>query len=300
MAVIDLFDRAAEALRSSPRRAGSTVRLPAHGRLLVTGDLHDNPENLMKIVHLARLGESSDRHLVLHEIIHTDRLVNGVDLSHRMLLRVAELLLRHPHQVHVVLANHELAQMTRQGVSKGAGNSVELFNDGLGFVFGDQWPAVAEAVERFIRAMPLALRSDSGVLCAHSLPAPMAMRLFDPDVLQRDLTDDDYRPREGSAYLMVWGRGDSTEVIETLAEQWDVKLFCVGHEHVENGIAMRCPRVIVLNSDHELATVLPIDLARPPDGEEAMLSAVRLRGVPLPKHSQGDTTETPGAPHRQP
>ncbi len=299
-AVIDLFDRAAEALRSSPRRAGSTVRLPAHGRLLVTGDLHDNPENLEKIAQLARLDKSSDRHLVLHEIIHTERLVNGVDLSHRMLLRVAELLLWHPHQVHVLLANHELAQMTGQGVSKGAGNSVELFNDGLGFVFGDQWHAVAEAVKRFIRAMPLALRSDSGVLCAHSLPSSNAMRLFDPDVLQRDLTDDDYRPREGSAYLMVWGRGDSTEVIETLAERWDVSLFCVGHEHVENGIAMRGPRVIVLNSDHELATVLPIDLARPPCFEEVMLSAVRLRAVPSPKQSQDSSTDTRGAQHRKP
>ena len=37
--------------------------------------------------------------------------------------------------------------------------------------------------------------------------------------------------------------------------------------------------VIVLNSDHERATVLPIDLARPPSAEEALMTAVPLASV---------------------
>ena len=159
-------------MRLSPYRTGSIVKLPATGRLLVTGDLHDNPEHLRKIIQLARLDASADRHVVLHEIIHSERLINGVDLSHRMLARVAELIVAYPQQAHAVLANHELAQMTGQGVSKGAGNSVELFNAGLQFVFGDDWEDVAESIGGFIRAMPLALTSESGLLCAHSLPAP--------------------------------------------------------------------------------------------------------------------------------
>ena len=154
------------------------MSLPASGRLLATGDLHDNPEHLQKIIALARL-ETPDHHLVLHEIVHSDHLVNGLDLSHRMLARVAELLLEYPHQVHVLLANHELAQMTGQGVSKGAGNSVVLFDAGLEFAYGDEWLAVAEAIKRFVRAMPLAARSESGVFCAHSLPAPAAMDRFE-------------------------------------------------------------------------------------------------------------------------
>ncbi|MHC4415140.1 MAG: metallophosphoesterase [Planctomycetota bacterium] len=280
-AVVELFDHAATLLRSSPHRSGSAVCLPARGRLLATGDLHDNPDHFQKIVHLARLDEAEDHHLVLHEIIHSDRLVNGVDLSHRMLARAAELLIRYPRQVHVLLANHELAQLTGQGVSKGAGNSVDLFDDGLAFVFGDEGPEVAASIDRFIRAMPLAAKSEAGVLCAHSLPGPGAAGVFDSDVLERELTERDYLPRAsgGSAALMVWGRGYTDEDIETLAGRWQVKLFCLGHVHVENGIAMRGPRVIVLNSDHEFAVALPIDLGRVPTAEEAMLSAVPLRGV---------------------
>ena len=279
--VTALFDRAAHAMRSSPYRKGSIVQLPATGRLLVTGDLHDNPEHLGKIVQLARLDAFADHHVVLHEIIHSERLVNGVDLSHRMLARVAELIVAHPQQVHVVLANHELAQMTGQGVSKGAGNSVELFNAGLQYVFSGDWEAVSKSIKGFIRAMPLALRSESGLLCAHSLPGPRSMAQFDPGVLMRELADTDYEPRTGSAYLMVWGRGHTPEQIDKLAEGWGVNLFCLGHQHVEAGLAVHGERMVVLNSDHEAAAVLSVDLAHLPSTEEAAWAAIRLRGVPL-------------------
>lgn len=280
--VMGILRKAADALRSSPHRAGSVLRLPNSGRVLVTGDLHDNPDHLSRIVKLACL-ESAGNHLILHEIIHSEHLVNRVDLSHRMLLRVAALIVSYPNQVCLLLANHELAQMTGKGVSKGGGDSVALFNDGLAFAYGDGWTQVAEAIKALIRALPLAARSDAGLLCAHSLPGPRPG--FDPAVLDRDLTDADYRWRTdvgvaGSAYLMVWGRGYSAEQVETLASRWGVKLFCLGHEHVANGIEARGPRVVVLNSDHEFATALPIDLAGVPTAEEAVMSAIRLRSVP--------------------
>ncbi len=281
---VELLGSAAEAMRRSPVRSGSAVRLPASGTLLVTGDLHDNPEHLRAIVRLARLDDSPDHHLVLHEIIHGERLVNGVDLSHRMLLLVAELVALHPAQVHVLLANHELAQLTGRGVTKGAGDSVQLFNDGLAFAFGDSWEAVADSINGLIRSMPLALHSRSGLLCAHSLPGPAAMAAFDAAILDRDLTDADYA-RGGSAYAMVWGRGYGPREVTMLAGRWNVRLFCLGHEHVANGIAVREPRVIVLNSDHEMATVVPIDLAGVPAAEEAILRAVRLRAVGVPEAS---------------
>ena len=68
--------------------------------------------------------------------------------------------------------------------------------------------------------------------------------------------------------------------VHTLAGHWSTKLFCLGHEHVGNGIAMRGHQAIILNSDHEMGTVVPIDLAAPPSAEEAMFLAVRLGGLP--------------------
>ncbi|MCA9289551.1 MAG: metallophosphoesterase [Phycisphaerales bacterium] len=274
-----LFNRAAETLLTAPFRVRSTVRLPATGRLLATGDLHDNPVHLAKIRRLARLEAAPDHHVVLHEMIHSERLVNGVDLSYRVLGRVAELVTRYPAQVHPLLANHELAQMTGKGVSKGAGNNCELFDAGLEFVFGDDWAEVADAIDAFIRAMPLALVSASGVLCAHSVPAARDMDRFDLGVLDRDLVEADYESRTGAAYLMTWGRGHDAEHLARLADAWDVRLFCLGHEHAETGFEARTALSIILNSDHEHGAVLPIDLAAPPTTEDAAYAVIPLGAI---------------------
>lgn len=273
-AVIDLLDRAAEALRRSPLRRGCTLRLPRRGRLIATGDLHDNPFHLDRILRLARLEDSPDHHVDLHELIHGENLINGMDFSHRMILRVADLVVRFPEQVHPLLANHELSQMTGRGVSKGAGDSVRLFNEAVEFVFGERADEVSGAINLFLRAWPLAIITESGILCAHSLPAEHVMDRFDPGVLDRELTETDYEPRTGSAYLMVWGRGLTEAHVDRLAEVFGIRAFCLGHEHAEDGCKPLGTRGIILNSDHERAVVLPIDLAANPD-PAAWFRAVR-------------------------
>jgi hypothetical protein len=273
------FQQAADALRNSPFRRGSAVRLPRRGRLLVTGDLHDNPEHFRKIVHLAKLDESRDHHLVLHEIIHGEHLLNGMDFSYRMLTNVAELVCSHPHQVHPLLANHELSQLTGRGVSKGAGNSVDLFNDAIEYVFGDDAQTVIEAIHGFFLAMPLALVTESGALVAHSLPNALTMKSFDLGILDRELTKEDYISPTGSAYSMVWGRMYDEASVQKLAEAWGAQLFLLGHQHVVTGIEQVMPHVIVLNSDHERAVVLPLGLEELPTAEELLMSAVPLQAV---------------------
>jgi hypothetical protein len=267
---------AADILLSHEGRRGCIDLLPDHGRLLVTGDLHDNPFHLRKIIDLTRLDGSADHHVVLHELIHGDRLLNGMDFSYRVLVRVAQLVLTYPGQVHPMLANHELAQLTNRAVSKGAGNSVILFDNALEYTFGDDMIEVRAAIDAFFRAMALAVRSATGVFCAHSLPNAHAMKHFDIDVLLRPLNDDDYMSPTGAAYLMTWGRQYDEDTIARLAEAWDVTLFCLGHQKVETGIEAAGDRVVLLNSDHERGAVLPIDLAHPPTALEAV-----MHGIPL-------------------
>lgn len=280
-AVAALLERAAEAMRSSPLREGCCAHLPRRGRLLVTGDLHDNPAHFERIERFAHL-ERPEHHLVLHELIHGDRLVNGVDLSHRMLARVAALVVAHPERVHPVLANHELAQAFRQGVSKGAGDNVALFDAGLEWAFGDEAEIVAEAIESFVRAMPLAVRCTNGCMVSHSLPSPFGMRRFDPGVLDRPLEDADYAANTGSAWLMVWGRGQTHEQIESLAGVWGVRLFFTGHAHVPSGIEVADERLVILNSDHEQAMVLPLDLAADPlPANEQLFHAMPIASLGL-------------------
>ena len=218
--VIELLKIATAAMLEDPNRHGSTVRIPARGNLLATGDLHDNPMHLAMVIQLARLDASTDNHVVVHELIHGERLVNGLDLSYRMIVKVAKLQLDHPGQVHVVLANHELSQMAGHPVSKGGSDMTANFDEGLDWVFGEDAQGVARAISEYVLAMPLALLTGNGIMCSHSLPGPSQMTRFDMDVLKRPLCQDDYAPLLGSAWMMVWGRGQTEEQMEKIAEEW--------------------------------------------------------------------------------
>jgi hypothetical protein len=260
-------------------RAGSIDRIEPPGRLIATGDLHDNPAHLATLIDRADLEGDDPAHLTLHEVIHSDRLINAMDFSYRALARIARLKADHPEHVHTLLANHELAQIIGQGIVKDGVRVVEAFNEGVAYVFGEQAGVVQDAIETFIRSMPLALRCVTprgDVLCAHSVPSPALMGRFDTHVLERDLVDADYEPRQGAAHLMVWGRGYDAELLEDLVERWGINLFILGHEKAPNGVKLVEPNAIVLNSDHERGVYLPMDLSEPPAVTDALASVVGL------------------------
>jgi hypothetical protein len=311
--VRETFLAGSRANHKAPCRQGSIDRISAPGRLIATGDLHDNPLHFARLVRAAGLEgegvevprcqdvEGSQRsdsgtpdtstprhlnpsHLVLHEIIHSDRLINGMDFSFRALARVAALKSAYPDHVHTLLANHELAQLTGAGIIKDGVKVVEAFNEGVEYAFGDEAESVQESIREFIYSMPLALRAHCetqdgrslDILCAHSLPSTAMMARFDPTVLSRDLTPADYEPRQGAAHIMVWGRGYDADQLEDLVERWGVNLFILGHEKADTGVTLIPPCAIVLNSDHERGVYLPIDLDNPPSPEEAAWMVVPL------------------------
>jgi hypothetical protein len=259
-------------------------------RLIATGDLHDHPEALTRLMSMAGLGDARatpGAHLTLHEVVHSDRLMNGMDFSYRALVKVAALKAAFPEHVHTLLANHELSQIIGAGIVKDGVPVVEAFSEGVAYVFGDDAPDVLAAIGRFIRSMPLALRviggaraqawADRGaaqdLLCAHSLPSPDLMDRLDTGILARALTEADYAPRRGSAHLMVWGRGHRAEHLEALGRAWDVGGFILGHEKAEEGWMFIEPCALVLNTDGPRATVADLDLSSPVD-----LGALRMNG----------------------
>ena len=254
---------ATQVLHDRPCRQGSIDVLPAQGRLLVSGDLHDNPFHFEALLRMAQLEEGSDRHLILHELIHGEHLMNGMDFSYRMLLKTADLVCAHPG-VHPMLANHEIAQLMKTRVTKGHGECVSLFRDALEFTFGDQWEAVELALDEFIAAMALGVRAANGVWCSHSLPGRAVMRSFDPEIIHRRLVPSDFEKPVGGAYLMTWGRVFEEADIDRLAEEWSVRLFCLGHRKVPTGVESDGNRLVLVNSDHEGARAFSLELDQPP------------------------------------
>ncbi|MBL4697926.1 MAG: hypothetical protein JKX70_03740 [Phycisphaerales bacterium] len=284
--VVDALRAGAAACRDASCRHGSIEVIDAPGQLIATGDTHDNPSNLKAVLGAAGLdGEfgAEEKHLTLHEIIHPDLPESRelpLDTSFRGLTRIAYLKSQHPELVHVLLANHELAQAIGSGIMKNGVKCVDAFNAGIESVFGDESYRVHDAITDLVMSLPIALRCkcpQGDILCAHSLPGPASMGRFDPSILDRELTPDDYQPRVGSAHMMVWGRGYDADQLEDLTERWGVNLFILGHEHAENGFSVVNPNTIVLNTDHSRGVYLPIDLGDEPTVEMCVSKMVHIR-----------------------
>lgn len=290
--VAQVLREGAQANFNASCRQGSIDHISAPGHLIASGDTHDHPRNFRAIVAAAGLdGEfgSEPKHLTLHEIIHPDmkQPLPGqpapVDTSYQGLTRVAKLKTQYPEFVHFLLANHELAQAIDSLIVKNGVRCVEAFNAGIDQEFAHD-PAGAQevraAVKEFVLSMPIALRAScpqGDILCAHSLPGPGMMDRFDTSILTRDLTDQDYEPRVGSAHLMTWGRGYDHEQLEDLTERWGINLFILGHEHADNGYALVEPNAIVLNTDHDKGVYLPIDLDHQPSLTQCATNLVHIK-----------------------
>ncbi len=284
--VVDTLRAGAAACRNASCRQGSIEVIEAPGQLIATGDTHDHPGNFKTVLAAAGLdGEfgAEEKHLTLHEIIHPDLPESRelpLDTSFRGLTRIAYLKSQHPELVHVLLANHELAQAIGSGIMKNGVRCVDAFNAGIESVFGNESHRVHDAITDLVMSLPIALRCkcpQGDILCAHSLPGPASMGRFDPSILDRELTPDDYQPRVGSAHLMVWGRGYDADQLEDLTERWGVNLFILGHEHAPNGYTVVNPNTIVLNTDHDRAVYLPIDLNDEPTVEMCVSKIVHIR-----------------------
>lgn len=276
--VCDTLQTAATVLHEYEGRRGCSHHIPSTGGIIVSGDLHDNPFNLTKVVKLASL-DTPTNHVVLQELIHSGGVDGEPDLSYRMLVRVAALVSKFPTQVHPILANHELSQLTLREITKGGGALVDGFIRGVEYAFEKSTAAVLESINAFILSMPLAVRSESGLMCCHSLPDEDFMGTFDVDVLDRDLLQADFSGDGGSAYSLVWGRHHTPQQINKLANYWGVKLFCLGHAWVPDGIEVAAPNVLLLNSDHAEGVALPIVLDNIQDANTAIRAALKLRNI---------------------
>lgn len=282
-AYADLLGRAAEALVQSPWRDHCCERLPARGRAVITGDVHDDLEHFRAALVAAALHESCDHHIVLQEIIHGEGTFDGLDRSHRILAHVAGLVLAYPGQVHPILANHEIGQARGHPITKGGFNCTEAFDRGLDEAYGDDAAVAADAVRRFILAMPLGVFCAGHTLVTHSLPNRTAMWSFDVRVFERDLDDEDFDPPEGAAHLMTWGRSHDAEQLAALAREWRVQAFVVGHAPAPAGVEYRAPNMVVLNTGHDEGRLIRLELAAPAmDAQALAASALSVRDFVRP------------------
>lgn len=255
-AAADILHQAAELNRRDERRRGNVLHMEEGVEMIVTGDLHGNRVGLSKILSHAALTPDCPRRLVLQELIHGHvDLRTGHDRSIEQLVRAARTKVACPRQVLFLLGNHDISQITGSEIMKDGHGVCRAFAEGVGFAFPNDGEEVLEAAMDFLRSQALTIRCPSGVLISHSLPSPSRMNTPWADVLDREYRPDDYR-RGGGAYEWTWGRLQTDEQIEKLAEHLNVQFFVIGHKHLDADFEVIGPRAVALTSEHEHGCIL--------------------------------------------
>jgi len=269
--VAETFIRAADLVANDDCREGNWLSFDAGEKVVYTGDIHGNRQNLTKILSYADVGTHPNRRLVLQELIHGGAPTKaGNDRSVELLLRAARLKIAHPERVFFLMGNHDLAQFTGSEITKSGGGMCRAFDDGLIESFGPDADEVRQAVNDLLCAMPLAGRCAGGTLMAHSLPSPGGMGRMDWTVFDRPYQDSDL-VRGGSVYEWLWGRGHTAEQLAQLREKFDATFFLVGHQPVDMGYEPMgdCGAIIASEGPHGQA--LLFDAGETLDAEELPL-----------------------------
>jgi hypothetical protein len=263
--VVATFRRATEANRQMPGRQGSTIVLSPElaDEVMITGDVHGHRANFDRIRQIAALDEFPHRHLVIQEICHGgSSYPGGGCMSHTILEDAAELVAKHPQQVHFILGNHELAELADFPICKNNQLLNMSFRIGLRQRYGSASEEVRLALTRFLWSCPLAVRMPQGVLMTHSLPDRVDSQGFDTSVLRRDLRAGD--GVEGSdVFRLVWGRDYRRQNAQAFAELVEAKLLITGHEPCFKGFTAPNDLQIILDccGDNGAYVILPIEAA---------------------------------------
>ncbi len=260
---VDTLLEAARANRQDPYRKASLLDLDDHGQVVMTGDIHGNLKNFAKLCKYADLDHAPARHLILHELLHVPTLSPGEpDPSFWLLIQVARYKCEFPEQVHFLLGNHEVAQLTKRDIVKDGLYSIANFEQTVISQYGDNRAGdVMMAINEFILSLPLAARTPNRVFLSHSLPDASQMVFFDPKIIHREWLVDDAMPG-GPVYLMTWGRQRKPEQVELLRKMFDADIFIHGHIAQEMGHAVVQERIIILASEHGHGVFLPFDPQR--------------------------------------
>ena len=268
--VIRLLLRAAELNYRDPLRRGNVLALPGKGEAVIAGDLHGSLANFQRVVEIAALDRNRKRHIILQEVIHSSNVAHeGVRRSFEVLTELARLKALYPKRVHMIVANHDIAQACGHYIVKGGSILNMTFEAGLREAYGPLKPEVRESFSQLVYSMPAAARSRTGVFIAHSLPEPKGLESFDPTTLDAPVEPDHLM--SSSVAGMVWGRDLSQEVADTFARLVKAKLFVIGHTPSDTGYKVANTRTLIIDSKDENGRVLILPLGKKFDSARALL-----------------------------
>jgi len=276
---LELLKKGALAHVSDAFRKGNTVFLPENAKVIVSGDLHGNKRNLERIVKFADIKNNPDTHIILQEIIHGGpEDDHGGCLSFKLLFDVVNLKIDYPDNVHVLMGNHDTAYISHSDVMKNGKEMNKSMRDSIKRTFGGKAEDIDLEIARLLFAQPLAVKCPNKIMISHSLPADRLLEQFDPEILNRNLkVNDIVRPQ--SAYLFTWGRRQSSDTVNKLAEMFDVEIFIVGHQAQPTGFCRHLENMLIIASDHNHGMILKLDASKKYVMDELVAGLIPLASI---------------------
>jgi Calcineurin-like phosphoesterase len=277
--IIELLNKGMEANNADKFRQGNLVRLPSHGSVIITGDLHGHRRNFERIVALANLEQNKNAHVILQEIIHggpEDE--EGGCLSYKLLFDAVAYKVKFPDRVHIIMGNHDTAFISNTDVMKNGKEMNVAMRSALDREFRHASERVKLAIKQFLFSQPLAVKCNNGILVCHSLPGDHYADKFDKRIFERQLRINDII-RPGSAYLLTWGRSHSQRLLDAMSKSLDADTFILGHQRQETGCSKAGNNLIIIASDHDHGCVLPIDLAKSYTVEKLLQLIIPLAAI---------------------
>jgi predicted phosphodiesterase len=276
---IDLLVKGTLCNKSDEFRRGNVIGLPGEGEVVVTGDIHGNHRNLDRVFSYADLENNPKRHVILQEIIHggpTD--AQGGCLSYKVLFEAIEYKLKYPGQVHFIMGNHDVSFIIGGKVMKDGREMNELMCLGLDNKYGERSEKIKGAIREFLFSQALAVRGENRLWVSHSLPSERYIKDFSVDIFARDLEISDLE-RNGSVYLLTWGRNISQKALDELVKILDSDIFIVGHQAQKQGWKQAEKNLLIIASDHSHGCLVTVELSESSGIKKIAESIVPLASI---------------------
>ncbi len=259
--VLEIMARAAEASLADPCRRGQLIELPGEGDVLVTGDLHGNLANFQRIVQLADLPHHPKRHLILQELLHA-MFEDTPDSSYLLLEEAALLKSFYPSQVHILLANHDLTEILGYDILKRGSSVLRAFAAALEDAYAFNKDVVHKAYTGFLRTLPWAAASETGLFLSHSVPDAKYLELFSREMFVEADHEHPNLSRGSPAFRLTWGRDLSGATAAAFAARVGADLLIIGHHPCRNGHTQPNPHTLILDSKDARGSCLLLPLGQ--------------------------------------
>jgi len=257
--VVRLMEDAAQANLQDPLRRGNLIELPAEGDALLCGDLHGNSANFRRLVKIADLSGHPKRHLVLQELLHS-MYQDTPDHSHVLVEEAAVLKNLYPGQVHIILANHDQAELYGMDILKRGRSVLRAFGEGLRESYASDTDTIRKAYGKFLRTLPWAACTRYGLFMSHSMPNRQYVDLFSRELFTQGHADDD-TGKQSPAYRLTWGRDLEASTARKFLDRIGAEVLVTGHHPVKNGYVAPSPHHIILDCKdaHAACALIPLD-----------------------------------------